>query len=86
MGSCVFKIVRDEPGKALVIRDTGEGTDLTVTNDAQNVVRALIPLLEGNRRLFYFDSDGQLDEIVHVNGTFRCFAPGPRSGKIEDVR
>ena len=65
-------------GDVLVIRDAGTG--MTVTNDAEAVVAFLLEhkaLCEG-RRLLYFDSEGNLDEILHDGEKFTGFAPGPR--------
>ncbi|MBE3109350.1 MAG: hypothetical protein IMZ46_02380 [Acidobacteria bacterium] len=64
----------------VVIRDVGPWDRyLSVTNDAENVVRELAgnALLRPGRRLFYYDSDGQLDEILFKDGQFVGFAPGP---------
>lgn len=61
---------------ALVIRDLGIG--LTVTNDAEAVVWNLRDRLNRNTRLFYYDSWGSLDELVHDGeGKFLRFATGP---------
>ena len=70
----------EEKGEAfLVIRDLGPWNKFkTVTNDAENVVAELHARgVLGNRRLFYYDSDGRRDELVHDgNGIFLNFAPG----------
>jgi hypothetical protein len=59
--------------EGLVIRD--DGTDcISVTNDAENVVARLASLL-GPRRLFYFDSLGDFDELLVKDGVFAGFAP-----------
>jgi len=44
----------------------------SVTNDAENVVEYLYNLY-GNRRIFYIDSEGILDELRHNNGNFVGF-------------
>lgn len=65
---------------ALTIRDLCLGT--SITNDAEAVVAELhrSGVLAG-RRLYYFDTMGQLDELVHDGqGGFKGFAPGPRAG------
>ncbi len=65
----------------ITIRDFGPwDRHLTVTNDAEHVVAEMARVYGlGTRRLFYFDSEGQLDELVHDgNGRFVRFAPGPR--------
>ena len=67
----------------VVIRDTGHVYGCpTITNDAEDVVRAISKhgLMVG-KRLFYYDSEGQLDELLHDGrGGFLGFAPGPGRG------
>lgn len=68
-----FAIV-DQTPVAMVIRDIGPwDRHFTVTNDAEGVVKRLAPILEG-RRLFYFDSEGELTELVVKDGKFAGFA------------
>ena len=84
----MFEVVRDEPGKALVIKDVGfHEPCLSVTNDAERVVAFLAATgkLPAGRRLFYFDSEGQLDELRIAGGKFAGFAPGPKSQRLRDV-
>jgi len=66
--SATYEIVdANERLNFLVIRDVGFwDRQLTVTNDAERVVEALdaacrLPI---DRRLFYYDSEGELDEIL----------------------
>jgi hypothetical protein len=63
----------------LVIRDIGPWDQhSSVTNDAENVVYDLIHndgLLKPGMRLWYYDSEGQLDELVVVGGLFCGFGP-----------
>ena len=73
-----YMIVEDKPGHPLVIRDIGPWAHyLTITNDAESVVEELFQSarLPHARRLFYFDSDGDLDEIVIRDGKFAGFHP-----------
>lgn len=65
----------------LVIRDIGLAGDVSVTNDAERVVEELVRAgrLPPGRKLLYYDSDGQLDEIVVKDGRFAGFQPGPTS-------
>lgn len=75
-----FEIVtrRDD---SITIRDVGHRHGHpSVTNDAEEVVDYLLDqgLLQEGQRLFYFDSEGQLDEILVKDGGFAGFAPGPR--------
>ena len=44
----------------------------SVTNDAENVVEYLYNVY-GNRRFFYIDSEGILDELRHNKGEFVGF-------------
>ena len=58
------------------IRDIGPWErHLTVTNDAERVVRKLVEdrILPEGWRLYYFDSDSNLDEILIKNGKFYDF-------------
>lgn len=73
-----YTIVEDVAGQPLVIRDRGEGR--SVTNDAERVVEELWQqgMLPGGRRLLYWDTMNQCDELVHNAGVFVRFAPGPR--------
>lgn len=75
-----YAIVEDEAGKPLVIKDLGPWDRFaSITNDAENVVVELANAgrLPEGRRLFYIDSDGQKDELLHQGGRFLGFAPGP---------
>jgi len=75
MGSkAAFSIIIDTKEK-LVIRDDGPWSEhRTITNDAEQVVSALAGDLKG-RRLFYFDSTGELDELLVSGGKFTGFRP-----------
>ena len=75
-----FLVEQDKPDR-LVIRDIGHETHRSVTNDAENVVATLAGKL-GNRRLFYYDSMGEMDELLVKNGQFAGFAPGPERRAI----
>ena len=61
-----FDIIDNESDDTtLVIRDRNDGHK-TITNDAERVVQYLhIGGKLGTRRLFYYDTEGQRDEIVH---------------------
>lgn len=77
-----FRVETFEPDR-IVIRDLGPwDKHLTVTNDAENVIRRLSPA--PRQRVFYYDSLGQLDELVHANGAFVRFAPGSRPDVTND--
>lgn len=68
-------IIRDEDGLItdVFIRDL-DGP-LSVTNDAERVCKEIhgqYPLA----RVFYEDTIGRWDELVHRGGVFQTFAPG----------
>jgi hypothetical protein len=67
----------------LLIRDLGGG--MTVTNDAEAVVRELTMagLLWPGRRLLYYDSAGSCDEILH-DGEGHCAGFWPGQGSAAD--
>jgi len=74
-----YAIVEDDflQKDPLVIRDIGPWDQHpSVTNDAEAVVQDLKLRLPPGRRLFYYDSEGQRDEIVIEDGCFAGFAPG----------
>ena len=60
-------VTRNEKLKYIVIRDVGiHDRQLTVTNDVEGVIKRLwdaFYLIDGTR-LFFYDSGGELDEIV----------------------
>jgi hypothetical protein len=77
-----YEIVQDEcTDEELVIRDIGPWNEyLTVTNAAEQVIEELfhdgrLTSLTGWRQVFYYDSDGNRDEIVHERGVFKGFKP-----------
>jgi hypothetical protein len=83
-----FEIVYEESTLAhITIRDLCGAR--SITNDAEAVVRVLhraglltceAPLRPGPRGLYYYETTGQLDEILHDGkGRFLGFKPGPRS-------
>lgn len=77
---CDYEIVRIEPeASEVTIRDLNLGR-CSITNDAETVVADLREkdILRDGWRLFYYDSNNDLDEIVwKPDGSIR-FSPGPR--------
>lgn len=75
-----YEIVRETPSYIL-IRDLG--TCLSITNDAENVVRKLFAdgLLEPERLLYYIDTNGEVDQLEHDGKKFIGFKPGGPDGK-----
>ena len=82
--SANFKIVQCT-AESLTIRDIGPWDRYpTVTNDAEGVVAALFAAgqLKPGQRLFYYDSEGDLDELLVAQGRFVGFAPRPNSSEL----
>jgi len=79
LGRANYKIVKDiEDFTALIIRDIGPWDKFkSVTNVAEDVVDELVEqgLLPEGKRLLYFDSENNLDEILVKGGVFAGFAP-----------
>lgn len=74
MGRPAQFVFVDQTPFAIVIRDVGPwDRHFTVTNDAEGVVKRIAPILDG-RRLFYFDSENELTELVVKDGKFAGFA------------
>lgn len=71
-----FVVISNKPGKYLIIKDIGPWDKyMTVTNAAEEVVEFLhsTNLLSNNQRLLYYDSEGDLDELLVSDGKFAGF-------------
>jgi len=79
--SANYNVVAEKPDE-IIIRDVGPWErHPTVTNDAEGVVADLHRegRLPAGRRLLYYDSWGELDQLLHDGqGRFTGFAPGGR--------
>jgi hypothetical protein len=77
-GACAFEKVR-EAEDHIIIRDLAneDSSWKSVTNGAEEVVAALIRE-EGcaNKRIYYYDTEGRLDELAHDGQSFTGFKPG----------
>ncbi len=74
-----FRVVARDSG-AITIKDLGPWDAVpTVTNDVEAVVEELVrsKILGPGQHLYYFDSEGRLDETLVRDGKFAGFAPGP---------
>jgi hypothetical protein len=68
--------VMEETADYIYIRDIG-GNCRSVTNDAEKVIEKLAAEYDmGNRRAFYMDTEGQIDELLHRGSRFIGFKPG----------
>jgi hypothetical protein len=66
----------EETADYIYIRDVG-GNYRSVTNDAEKVIEKLTTENNlGNRRVFYMDTEGQIDELVHKGNRFTGFKHG----------
>jgi len=65
-----FSITEIKDDRVIILDNNMGGK--SVTNDAENVVEYLYSVY-GNRRIFYIDSEGILDELRHTNGEFVGF-------------
>ena len=73
-----YKIVKEGPGM-VVLRDLGPWDKfLTITNAAEEVVQEMINLgrYQPGGRILYYDSEGELTELLVRDGKFSGFAPG----------
>jgi polysaccharide deacetylase 2 family uncharacterized protein YibQ len=65
-----FSITEIKDDRVIILDNNMGGK--SVTNDAENVVEYLYGVY-GNRRIFYIDSEGILDELRHTKGEFVGF-------------
>ena len=73
----VFSIANETDSFVYII-DRNEKNKKSVTNDAAWVLSELYNLVENfdNKRVFYMDSEGQVDEIIHTGKSFVTFKAG----------
>jgi hypothetical protein len=65
-----FSITEIKDDRVIILDNNMGGK--SVTNDAENVVEYLYNIY-GNRRIFYIDTEGILDELRHNKGEFVGF-------------
>lgn len=58
----------------VTLTDANDGA-MSITNDAEAVVAEVHSNYPG-RRIFYVDTEGRIDELLHEDGEFIGFAPG----------
>ena len=72
-----YYIFSNDPPNPLIISDTGNHkVQLTVTNDIERIVKDLYTsgLLNNSRVFKYYDSDGELNTVLHRDGKFLGWA------------
>lgn len=76
--------IKSRNDKAILIKDLAEyHRCMSITNGAEEVVRNLSENgVLGDRRLFYIDTMGDTDELLHENGVFKGFQFGDK----EEIR
>jgi len=65
-------------GKYIYIEDTGHNIGRAITNDVEYVIEQLYyeyGITDGTK-IFYKDSKGNIDEILHSGKKFKGFKPG----------
>lgn len=72
MNPANFEILFQDKSKVMLV-DLGPWDQYpTITNAAEGVVETMAPMLNG-RKLLYYDSDGELTELVVKDGRFAAF-------------
>jgi hypothetical protein len=61
--------------KFVIIKDLDKGNK-SVTNDAEAVVKRMLLEVGRDKRIFYYDSTNELDELCHDGVKFTGFAFG----------
>jgi hypothetical protein len=75
MRNANYKLV-EQTTNHIIIRDLGPwDAFMSVTNAAEQVVGELLAKLNG-RKLYYYDSDGSLDELLIKDNKFGGFRSG----------
>jgi hypothetical protein len=77
MAHAAFTIEKEMPDYIFIL-DTGPWDQhRTITNDPEWVIETLAnDHALGDRRLFYKDSEGQIDELLHAAGRFTGYKAG----------
>lgn len=69
----------------VILRDDNVNGCRSVTNAADEVVAHIHRHYPG-RRIFYYDSEGRLDELAHEDGRFVGFRPGGPTSAADELR
>jgi hypothetical protein len=81
------ELLKHEKGKYIFIRDIGHFSGRSVTGDAEYVIEQLYLEFEitDETRIFYEDSDGNIDELLHSGKKFRGFKAGHEGIDLDEV-
>jgi len=79
-----FEVVKHKQGEYIYIHDVGRNCS-SVTNDAEFVVERLVLDYDitDKIRIFYKDTDGQINELLHYGKKFTGFRVGHEGFDIE---
>jgi hypothetical protein len=79
----IIKTVND---KFIYLEDTGHNQFKTVTNDVENVLGIIKDTNDISKlRLFYKDSNEEIDEIIHNQGVFIRFKHGHKGFELGEI-
>jgi len=72
------KLLKHKRGRYIFVRDIGHGSGRSVTNDAEHVIGQLYLEfgIDDDTRIFFEDSMGNVDEILHSGRKFKGFKAG----------
>jgi len=72
--------------KFIYLEDIGHEQVKTVTNDVKTVLQQLQEDYDLKQlRIFYKDSEGEIDEILHYDGVFKDFRQGHKGFTLEEI-
>ena len=72
-----FKVLEITTDHILIDDECEKYGCMSVTNDAENVVDFLLKkYLLKDKKIYYIDTDGRVDELEHNNQKFIGFKPG----------
>jgi predicted peptidase len=80
--NAVFSVM-DVKNTFILIKDAGHNTHKSVTNDVETVLSELASKYNiAHRRIFYIDSLGATDEIIHNGKDFMGFRSGHKGVEL----
>jgi hypothetical protein len=81
-----YSVLKKTPTMVLLQDEMGlNDTCLSVTNDAEEVVREINNWFPGIK-IYYVDTLGTVDELLHINGRFTDFGHGYISANESDKK
>jgi len=73
-----YLIIKNAPEYVFILDTGGNAGKRTITNDADFVIQDLSDFIDNfqNKRVFYTDTDGRIDEMLHNGNQFTTFKAG----------